>query len=532
MLERYEIANFKAFGGPEIIPIKPITLIFGPNSSGKSSIIQSLLMVKQTLDESRSSNVALLPQGFMVNLGNFREFIHRHEEQREFSFKMTFPSPINIEDIFDRETLEFDLKDSITNLLKDLLNYNESFGLKIFFSATNSVIKVKKFELFIGKNPVGTYEIVYDNMESFEYKFRGIFEHNYWKHYWEILHKNDHAKFIERATGINDEERLDAVFKRQIAGEVLKKLEKLATEEVRRNANLIERIHKLKGFDQAIETYKEIVFKYDSPIILRNFLPQYQPFMKKDEDALILLITQCVAGLIRNFFENVIYIAPLRNKPERYYIYGGQNPKDVGYAGEMTADVLFANSEILNAVNKQFDKLGIGYEIQIPRLYDENQTQIKDVFALQLKHKQTGVVITSLNDVGFGISQIFPIVVQSMFSKEKALIIEQPELHLHPKLQAELGDMFINSALGAQKNNFIIETHSEHLILRILRRIRETADEELPEEIMPITPEDIAVLYVQSGEKGSKVIHIPVTKNGRFNIPWPEGFFAERAKEL
>ena len=71
MLKEYQITNFKAFAGPANIPIKPITLIFGPNSSGKSAILQSMLMLKQTIEESRDPSIALLPKGNMVDLGSF-----------------------------------------------------------------------------------------------------------------------------------------------------------------------------------------------------------------------------------------------------------------------------------------------------------------------------------------------------------------------------------------------------------------------------------------------------------------------------
>ena len=111
-------------------------------------------------------------------------------------------------------------------------------------------------------------------------------------------------------------------------------------------------------------------------------------------------------------------------------------------------------------------------------------------------------------------------------------MIEQPELHLHPALQTELVDLFIKSALGKQENTFLIETHSEHLILRLLRRIRENAEGNLPEDIPKITPDDLAVVYVDQGEHGAEVTHIPVNEEGEFDRPWPKGFFAERAKEL
>src|SRR5712691_11365633 len=90
MLREYQLTNFKAFAGPETIPIRPITLIYGPNSSGKSSILQSLLLLKQTLEESQNSVTLLLPRGALVDLGSYREFVHRHEVNNKFSFKVAF----------------------------------------------------------------------------------------------------------------------------------------------------------------------------------------------------------------------------------------------------------------------------------------------------------------------------------------------------------------------------------------------------------------------------------------------------------
>ena len=92
--------------------------------------------------------------------------------------------------------------------------------------------------------------------------------------------------------------------------------------------------------------------------------------------------------------------------------------------------------------------------------------------------------------------------------------------------------MEVDSALGELGNSFLLETHSEHLILRLLRRIRETSDGDLPEGKLPIRPDQVAILYVQPGPKGAEVIEIPVNDDGEFDRPWPDGFFAERAKEL
>ena len=116
--------------------------------------------------------------------------------------------------------------------------------------------------------------------------------------------------------------------------------------------------------------------------------------------------------------------------------------------------------------------------------------------------------------------------------RERLIAIEQPELHLHPAQQAELGDVFIESALGERKNTFLLETHSEHLILRMLRRVRETTEGKLPAGFTPVRPEDVSVVFVEPTAKGSVVRQLPVTPDGDFGAPWPGGFFAERFQDL
>jgi hypothetical protein len=145
---------------------------------------------------------------------------------------------------------------------------------------------------------------------------------------------------------------------------------------------------------------------------------------------------------------------------------------------------------------------------------------------------QRANTIVTHRDVGIGISQVLPVLVMAYASNGKLLAMEQPEIHLHPALQAELGDVFIDAALGVRKNTFILETHSEHLILRLLRRIRETTDGDLPEGATPIRPDDLAVIYVRPAKNGSEIVEIVPTPEGDFLTSWPDGFFAERAQEL
>src|SRR5205085_5722076 len=103
---------------------------------------------------------------------------------------------------------------------------------------------------------------------------------------------------------------------------------------------------------------------------------------------------------------------------------------------------------------------------------------------IALRDFEKGIIVAP-SDVGVGISQMIPVIVGCLRSQHGILAIEQPELHVHPAIQVGLGDLFIQAVqarenrVGADKT-LLIETHSEHIMLRLLRRIRETTENELP----------------------------------------------------
>jgi AAA15 family ATPase/GTPase len=133
MLTEFQITNFKAFAGPESIPIRPLTLIFGPNSSGKSSIFQCLLMLKQTI-ESADAKTNLLIKGDLVDLGSYREFIHRHETERSFSFRIMVKTSFCIPDSEGIESLYID---GLEDYLHELVYSYKSIGLSIYITYNN-----------------------------------------------------------------------------------------------------------------------------------------------------------------------------------------------------------------------------------------------------------------------------------------------------------------------------------------------------------------------------------------------------------
>jgi hypothetical protein len=148
------------------------------------------------------------------------------------------------------------------------------------------------------------------------------------------------------------------------------------------------------------------------------------------------------------------------------------------------------------------------------------QTDLPRFQELTLIDLRTNTRVTH-RDVGIGISQVLPVLVMAYGSRNKLIAMEQPEIHLHPALQAELGDVFIEAALGERKNTFILETHSEHLILRLMRRIREGK----------ISPEDVGVVFVDPLARGSRFIELRIDEDGDFIDEWPGGFFEESFHE-
>ncbi len=132
--------------------------------------------------------------------------------------------------------------------------------------------------------------------------------------------------------------------------------------------------------------------------------------------------------------------------------------------------------------------------------------------------------------MGTGISQVLPVVAAAVAAEEgKFAVLEQPELHIHPKLQTTLGDIFLQAAnKGAM---FLLETHSEHLLLRLLKRIRHTHGGKAPEG-RAMKPADLSVNWIGNEDGRTYALRLQVDEEGSFDTPWPEGFFDERGEEL
>lgn len=509
-----ELTNFKAIGERVVIPVRPITLIFGANSAGKSSILQCLAMLAQSVTGEKRTGMdgsILSSTGLLVDVGNYRDFVHEHNTGKPFECKFNFD--MDMEHLFDYSlpdnmmaTEALSLHNSAKKFKKTLAPFREGSLAFCFRYTTSKEVVLYNIDLFLGADdkPVFSYS-------PMDWDFQSNTNHIFWEKYWEIFNKE-----------INDNSDFEMNHITHYLGFLPSKFANLKPEEFI-CAESFENMHYEDGID----------FTHPQQLIV------------------------LFASKIKSFLDNFSYLGPLRKKPERFYV-AEDAPKGPESGDGVDVTLFLALDDVLvRRVNLELAQLQTGYQIKIVHLNDPNGVA-SDVFLLQFINQKTGVA-ASIKDVGFGFSQILPVIVQCLKSQGSNVIIEQPELHLHPAMQAELGDMFIRGATEQQwsqeeydamlirlssseaeipnnwknrHNRFFIETHSEHLILRLLRRIRETTEGELPENVPPITPDDIAVLYVQPGNNGAQVIHIPVTAEGEFATLWPGGFFAERAREL
>ncbi|MBE9543986.1 MAG: DUF3696 domain-containing protein [Proteobacteria bacterium] len=280
-----------------------------------------------------------------------------------------------------------------------------------------------------------------------------------------------------------------------------------------------------------------------------------------DEGNLLMCLSALIVGpgeLVRDGLKKMCYIGPMREIPPRNFTPEKSPDPSRWSSGLKGWDILYSAEkgfvESLNRWLTNQDRLNTGYSIEVKRYrkidvedplsllmsqgigleeMDMIQTRINEIpvkSRVAIREELTGMELMP-QDVGVGISQVLPVIIGALYIKDGLLAVEQPELHIHPALQVAIGDLFI-SKVQNRGVCFLLETHSEHLILRFLRRIRETGEDSLPPGKDPLQPEQLAVYYVERCQKGISLTQIRVDKDGEFVDHWPKGFFSERAEEL
>ena len=490
MLKELRLENFKAFSRTGPIKLAPITLIYGQNSAGKSSILNAIYLIKQTLKFGRGQQF-LVPrtENGYVDLGNYRDFVRDHKVSNRVTMGFDFWVSPMFDSLKEIKSCGLDYTFERKSDGKDILPFQLKLKLdgKIAASYRREGVKLDSPKSLSSIYATGDPDI-------FAARFcrmgceKAVFEREYWEKYFEK---------IRESLALGNKSQKDRRIQ-ELASE-LRHFEVYEDFIEWQEANELSSHLKMTGFESLVESQGSSSSK-----------AIYGPTIS------------WLSTAARKFFINSFSLGPYRKPAERIYMYAGNSPDDVGYSGENLQDFIYSNQAKVEHINYWLERLEIGYQINLQPLLKERD----DLFELRLTDTRRKTKIdVGLPDVGFGVSQILPLIVQALSSERALITVEQPEIHIHPKLQAEFGTLIAESAKGGENgkgNQFIIETHSEHLVLRIRKLIREGV----------LVPEDVSVLYVSREEEGSVIDPIGIDEKGNFIDEWPHGFFPERLNEM
>jgi predicted ATPase len=443
MFRQLSFQNFKSWEDTGEIKLAPITGFFGTNSSGKSAILQFLLMLKQTMESSDRQQVLHTGnEKTYVNLGTIYDIAYNHTipSAITFSLKWDFPNPLRI---FDPELAKEELF---------CLNYLE-------FS---SKLELTKELIFLGNF---CYKFL-SNSQNISFLFTGMFP----------------EKFMPKS------ERPLRPYILKSNGHELKNS---------KNAMILSSPLKNYGFpEQASVAFQNASF-------LSDFTLSYE-----------------------KAFQKIYYLGPLREYPQRIYSWAGGEPQDVGHRGELAIPALLASrkNNLVNQINIEekvaywLKELGLIYSFRVAAIAENRQ-----YYEVRVKRSPNSSEVL-ITDVGFGVSQILPVLVLCYYAPEgSTIILEQPEIHLHPSVQSGLADVFIDVTQNRQIQ-IILESHSEHLLHRLQRRIAEEKD--------GLSNQDISLYFCDMTPEGnSKLTTLEMDDFGNI-INWPENFFGDEMGDL
>lgn len=450
MLKSISLENYKCFKEKTDIEIAPLTVLCGVNSSGKSSILKSLLMLKQTA-ESKLSEPILLLSGNLVDCGSFDGVINKKgKDDNCFSIRHKF------------EICNHTLASTGKYIKKqDAEEFNEL--KKIYFCIDQTIVRF-----------IFDVKLVIEKHVDSNNEFSPYLSNNRIKSYSITI-------YIEDKNGVVNDYIGNITFR--CAGNRENQEPHVLSWDKVPYLNKQKKTGKdtgdFNGYKCAC-TFNGLaisnIFAYDMKPYVKNLVPN------------ILAITRIVS----NQFNGINYIAPLRNTPERTYLIN-KNVDSVGVTGE-NAPILLAKYKNRVITTDMFCRQENSFDIDqngyVTAKFEEIVQQWLTYFGLgnlTIQGDQNGTVSLNLDeenlvDVGFGASQVLPIIIQGVFmDKDQTLLIEQPEIHLHPKMELQMADFLI--ALSQTGRNVIIETHSDHIKTRLIRRIVEDESRELKDKI-------------------------------------------------
>jgi predicted ATPase len=484
MLQSISLRNFKGFKEIDSLKIKPITVLCGTNSSGKTSLLQSILLLKQTL-ESKNLNQTMLLNGRLAHLGTFENIIYCKDPANEVIFKFDF-CITHSDSLF---TGRYSRTAPIHFLLRELFSerspndnntrYKISYEISLKLEPENiqksrlKPIRVNKINVNTGielseNNSIQGTEILLTHKQD---------------NIYDVVCKNLPRQFPYRSP----EEKKDKILETKI--------------------------------------------EFSNLFPIEFGMPRQE---SRDELRDIRFFFYRLNDAFQNIFSSFSYLGPLREEPSRRYIYEDEII-EIGIKGENAAFIYLSEKESLvrdhyfiSPLLGEFEKRG---NIKLGEALEEWLNHMKiiglraeptnEIIRLNLNSNFSGKTRVNIADVGFGVSQIFPIILEGLrMPRRNTLILEQPEIHLHPSLQMKMADFLISLALSDKK--VIVETHSDHIVNRLVRRIVEDENNLL---------NNLISIYFFNQSKSDTSFEEIQIDDKRGIINWPNDFFDQTASE-
>ena len=468
MLTQLRFSNFKSWAGTNHVDFGRITGLFGPNSSGKTTILQTLLLLKQT-SETRDYNLALNfggNPGEYVNFGSYVDIIHQRDQTRKLSLGMTWTDP---------------------NRAPPAPRYRPApreMSLDVEFSAgmsrSQERVRVERLKYVVGEFESSTvgYELPKGELEI------------------------EVARPSARAKGCQVSMRWGDTIKIGLPSRL--------------------RYTPFGPFGIPYTAFQDL------QATRRGSRAQSVPTHSRRRDPMDFLYV-LNPFRIEELLRSVCYLGPLRDYPRRNYQWTGTLPATVGQRGEWTVQILLAsrarNSRTqdqpkIAEVEEWLRKLGIAESFSLRKVGRGAR-----LWELMVRPPNVVAYEANLADVGFGVSQILPVIVALLDAPEgSTVLLEQPEIHLHPRVQMDLVDFFI--FVAKQRDiQIVFESHSEYMLARLQRRVAESNGYDTP-----IGTDDVK-LYFCSLEGDHSVLHpLKVNPNGSIQN-WPPDFFGDTFAE-
>ena len=456
MIRHVNLKNFKAWRELDIELGPRITGLFGTNSSGKSSLIQFLLMLKETKNNpDRNIVLDFGKSGGVINLGGFGDVIHRNDKSLKLEWRLFWDGmgqPWNASDPdTGDDVIQFDYKEISIQAVVEMATPEESKSL---------------------------------NTQSMHY------------------------------TLIDEDIGQETTFGMEPNPE-------------QENGFRFVRAEKQTASDDVTQWHVDID---EGPIKTHLFPSQAGFHMGLGDIGSPSMLPSDLARDYEKLMDRAFYLGPLRNYPQREYNWSGGSPSDVGSRGELTINAILAASEKGKAYQmkkgsrkRSFQEVVAEWLKEMGLINSFSVAEIakgSNIYQAKVSVDKVSPEVL-LTDVGFGVSQVLPVIVLLNHVPEgSTVILEQPEIHLHPKVQSGLADSIIQIA-ETRDLQVIIESHSEHLLRRLQRRV---ADETIPA--------DLVKLYFVKQESGeARLTDIGLNLYGEIEN-WPPDFFGDEMEEI